>query len=148
MAAIPNNSPFILTKAKDKDGNDAQRVLIGAQDPIPVDPTTRGEAKSIYNEVTVPGLATVEIINKTIGAGLGADLVIANCSGENVADFTVQVNGSDAFKKRTYYTYFNVDFKMEELPLQDGDNIKIIVENRTNSTAVFNATLIYNEFSA
>lgn len=140
-------SKFVTSPSRGE-SNTAIEVFVGnthAQ-PVPVDPTTRGTPKVIYNEVNSTGLQTITVIDFTIGLSLGVDLTKIECSGDNKAIFLIEVNSSVIKKKRTYYTKFNVDFELKEFPMVAGDNIKVLVENKTNLPASFNATLNYNEY--
>lgn len=131
-----------------EESREAHRVVIRNDfvNPIPVDPTTRGEPKHEYNESTVAALATGTLIDFTVSVGKGCDLTFVECSGDNLAHYIVEVNGSVVSKKRTWWTAFNADFRLNELNLTAGDNVKIITENESSSTAFFNATLYYNEY--
>jgi hypothetical protein len=127
----------------------AQEVFVGntQNDPIPVDPTTRGTPKTLYNEVVcLPG-ATATIINFTVGIGVGVDSIGAYCSGDNIAYFIIEINSQVKFKGRTHWNDFNLPINLISENLQAGDNIKIIVQNNGIKTADFNATLKYGEFS-
>lgn len=128
----------------------AQEVIVGntSDDPIPVSFGSRGTAKVDFNEVSSTGIESIEIINKTVAANVGIEIKQALCSGDNIAFFLVEINGEVKFKKRSYYTDFNADIDTGSIVLSEGDNIKIIVENKTNTSASFNATLIFNEFAA
>ncbi len=113
--------------------------------PIPVDPTTRGTPDVEYNEVSAVGNDTVTIINKTIQAGVLVDLTGAYCSGDNIAHFIVEINGQVKYKGRTYWSNFNLPIDLNIESLVENDNVKIIVENKTNKAAQFNATLKFSE---
>jgi hypothetical protein len=128
----------------------AQEVIVGntSDNPIPVSFSSRGTAKVDFNEVSSAGIESIEIINKTVAANVGIEIKQALCSGDNIAFFLVEINGEVKFKKRSYYTDFNADIDTGSIVLSEGDNIKIIVENKTNTSASFNATLIFNEFAA
>ena len=127
----------------------AVEVIVGneSSNPVPVDPTTRGNPDTEYNEVNSTGLETLTIIDKTIAIGNGTDLVCAECSGDNVAIFTVEINNVIKYKKRTYFTEYNTSIPLIEKNLLAGDNIKVKVENKRNKAASFNATLQFNEYT-
>ena len=128
----------------------AQEVFIGntQNDPVPVDPTTRGTPKTIYNEIVCLQDASATIINFTVGANVGADLTGVFCSGDNIAYFIVEINGDVKFKARTYWNNWNVAINLNNENLQENDNVKIIVQNNGIGSADFNATLKYGEFDA
>lgn len=138
---------FLESPARGPDFS-AREVVVtnGSSDPIPVDPTTRGENKSEYNEISLAGLASGDIISFTVPVGKGVDLKVGECSGENLAIYEIQINGSTRSKKRTWWTEFNADFFLSELNAVAGDVVKIVVENKSNSTSFFNGTLHYNEY--
>lgn len=126
----------------------AQEVIVGNTDDNTIPVRSRGTAKVDFNEVSSAGIESIEIINKTVAANVGIEIKQALCSGDNIAFFLVEINGEVKFKKRSYYTDFNADIDTGSIVLSEGDNIKIIVENKTNTSASFNATLIFNEFAA
>lgn len=126
----------------------AQEVIVGNTDDNTIPVRSRGTAKVDFNEVSSTGIESIEIINKTVAANVGIEIKQALCSGDNIAFFLVEINGEVKFKKRSYYTDFNADIDTGSIVLSEGDNIKIIVENKTNTSASFNATLIFNEFAA
>lgn len=127
----------------------AQEVYVGNShsDPIPVDPTTRGEPDCVFNEVNILTDTTQTIINKTILAGTIIDLTGVHASGDNIAFYTVLINNVIKYKARSWWSDFNIKIDMNKESLVEGDNIKIIVENRTNRPASFNATLKFNEIT-
>jgi len=127
----------------------AREVFVGNTntDPVPVTFAVKGTIKQEYNEITSSTLVSTTIINKTIGVGLGSDIISIECSGENRAVFSVEINSTIVAKNRIYFTEFNTKFNLSNLSLVAGDNIKIIVENKTVMTATFNATLTYSEYS-
>jgi hypothetical protein len=141
------NKSFVISPSRGEPWS-AQEVVVGNShnDPIPVDPTSRGSSECDYNEVSALGDSTVVIINKTIIAGEGVDLNGVFCSGDNIAHFIVEINGQVKFKGRTYWSSFNLSIDLNKENLVEGDNVKIIAENKTNKTSLFNATLKYNRF--
>ena len=126
----------------------AQEVFVGntASNPVPVDFTSRGEPKYVYNEVASTGLGDITIIDYTVLVGTGNDLTRINCSGENIGVYKLLINDVVIDKKRSYYTDYNVNFNLNTIQITQSDNVKIIVENRNSSPADFNATLYYNEY--
>lgn len=147
MAVIPTNSPLIKTVGKDSSNRDSIRVLVGNDSAIPVTLDSTSQVRVDYNEVTGTGLDTLTIIDKTISAGTELTLRHADCSSDNRAIFTVEINTNLKFKKRIYLTNYNLSFELNNIVLSEGDNIKIIVENKTNNSGNYNASLIYNEAS-
>lgn len=114
--------------------------------PLPVDITDRGTTKFVYNEIVLNTASMLDIISLTVAPGKGIDLKNASCSGENRCVFKVEINGQGLDLKRIYYTNYNLDFNFKNLSIAEGDNIKIIVENKTNTPGTFNSNLIYSEY--
>lgn len=120
-------------------------VTNSPDNPLTTENKPRGTSKFIFNEVNSVGLETIEIINFTIPITQNADLNQISCSGENIAKYIFMVNNNIREIKRTIYLDYNTIFELKNLELQGGDNIKLLVENRTSEPATFNATLKYNE---
>lgn len=125
----------------------ASEVFVGntQENPIPVNPSKLGDPQIVFNEVNSVGIETLTLLNITVQAGKVLCLTKLKCSGENIACFNLLINDSLKLKQRTFYTNFNLDLEFNELPLNEGDNIKVTVDNNTNSSASFNATLEYND---
>ena len=132
-----------------RDNSSAVETVVGNtyDNPIPVDPTTRGTPDYSFNEVNSLGSDTLTILNITVGIGLGVDLFLCSCSGDNVSIFSVEINDSVIDKKRLTWGKFNTEFKLANYELSDGDNVKVKVENKRNKTGTFNATLYYSEYN-
>lgn len=141
------NKSYVESPSRGSDWT-AQEVYVGngPSNPIPVDPTTRGTNESTYNEISLDALSTGAIIDFTVPVGKGIDMKVAECSGGNRAIFHIEIDSAKKSQKRTYFTEYNVDFFLSELNATAGQNVKIVVENRSNSSAFFNATLHYNEY--
>ena len=122
------------------------KVTNTSSNPVPVVFDTKGDVTSQYNEVASTTLETITVINFTVGVGKGVDLMCVECSGSNKAIFTVEINSSVIKKVRTWFCDFNavMDFKLQSLSA--GDNVRVIVENKTDMAADFNSTLIYSEY--
>jgi hypothetical protein len=96
-----------------------------------------------YNEAnSVAGLATATVIDYTVPVTKEVKLKTIECSGDNRAIFKVEINTVTQAKKRTYFTEYNCSFESFNLILNAGDNIKVIVENKSNSIADFNANFL------
>lgn len=130
-----------------RDNKTSVEVFVGNKAPIPVEEAIRGASKIDFNEINSTGTETLTIINKTISAGLGVKIKTIDFSGENRAVYSFEVNGIIVGRKRTYLTWFDGKFEFKDMLLSEGDNIKVIVENKTNEPASFNASLMYNEYS-
>ena len=111
--------------------------------PLYVTFTTAGTTFNQYGEaLSVAGLASAAIISYTVPINKTFAALVAEVSGTNRAEFIVEVNASTEAKRRTYFTEYNARFELSGMKLVAGDIIKIIVDNKTNSTADFNANII------
>ena len=122
-----------------------KRVIVAndSNDAIPVEEAQKGYSVDFFGEVnSVAGLATVSIIDYTVPVSKLLKLDRVECSGENKAVFSIEINSSTKSKKRSYYTEFNVMFDKLNYELDAGDNLKIIVENKKTTTADFNANFL------
>ena len=123
----------------------AREVVVNnaSNNPVPVSITVSGAVTNNYAEsLSVAGLATNTVINYTVPASKIFKVLRIDVSGTNRSVFEVEINASTAAKRRIYFTKYNEVFEFNSLELVANDNIKIIVENKTNSTADFNANLI------
>lgn len=108
-----------------------------------IDPSATGSISNQYSEVlSVAGLATVTVLTYTVPASKIFRIKRVDFSGGNRAIYTLDINGATASTKRLYYARFNGEFVMEYVELTAGDIVKVIVENKTNMVADFNANLI------
>lgn len=113
------------------------------QTTTPIDVLISPANTNVYNEsLSVAGLGTVTILTYTVAANRQFKLQGIAFSGGNKAVYSVELNGSIIAKQITYYTKFNGDFIFYNYELVAGDIIKLIVENKTNTVADFNANLI------
>jgi len=113
------------------------------EDPLKVEFDQAGETLNVYGESSsVAASSTATIIDYTVGALKEFRLKRIEFSGTNRGVYIVEINSNTQAKKRTYYTRFDDYFDFEELKLNAGDNLKLIVENKsTNMTGDFNANL-------
>jgi hypothetical protein len=102
-----------------------------------------GESINEYSEsLSVAASATTTIIDYTVAALKELRLKRIDFSGTNRGVYTIEINSTTEAKKRTYYTKLEDYFVFEDLKLNPGDNLKLIVENKnTNMTGDFNANL-------
>jgi hypothetical protein len=118
----------------------ATQICQNTGETVKVEFAVSGVPFNTYGEsLNVAGFGTSTIINYTVPAGKKMVLGSISASGENRAVYTVEVNNSTQAKKRSYFTEYNVFFDAFKIELIAGDNLKVIVENRTNSVADFNA---------
>lgn len=128
----------------EKDGQKewARRVLAHiAGQPIHVKSEDFGESQYIYQEVnSLAGLSSADIL--TFNIPINKKLNISNIivSGENKALFTVTVNNEKVATVRTWFCNFNAHFQMG-VDFTNGP-LKVSVENKSNSLADFNCTVI------
>lgn len=109
---------------------------------IKVEFDTSGSLINTYNELlSVAGLATVDLVLYTVPVGKTLKLKRIDFSGDNKAIYKIDINGSVQAKKRTWYTKYNDEIIFNDLILNAGDIIKLIVENKTNMVADFNGNL-------
>lgn len=104
--------------------------------------------KYIYAEVNSVGIGDIEIISHTVTPTFNHDIFKVNCSGENVAIFRAEVNGSVVGKQRSYYTDFNAVIDLEGLTLKENDVLVIYAYNTNNNSAQFEASINYKEYLA
>lgn len=116
------------------------------QNPVPVI-LSSGSILYEYEEVNSVGLGDITILSLT-ASGNDLKLLLLEFSGDNLGHFRVVKNNVDVIaKKRNWWADFNGTIDLKSMVLSDGDNVKIIVENKTNSAAAFNATLFYSEIT-
>ena len=119
------------------------RVENTQDSPLFVTRTEVGTIVNIYNEVlSIAGLATSNIIQYTIPTNKLLEVLTIETSGTNRAVFSLDINGAIIAKQRSYFTEYNTSFNLNGLKLIEGDILKIIVENKSNSTADFNANIL------
>jgi len=117
-------------------------------EPVPVSFTELGEPLNVYDEApSVAGLATETIIDYTVPALKGLDVKHIHISGENKSVFTIEINSVIVYKHRIWFTKFSDNIETT-IRLQSGDNLKVIVENKSNSISDFNSTITGNIYNA
>lgn len=127
------------------DNSAVETVISNTGTPIEVEFQEAGTHFSQYNETSsVAGLASATIIDYTVAVNKEVIIKSISASGENKAVYTVEVNNNKIDLKRSFYTEYNVDFNVRDLVLSQGDNLKVKVENKTNSVADFNSNFIGN----
>jgi len=131
-------------KFRSASGNLSKVAVSVEQDntsPVPVYFTENGESLNLYDEqLSVAGLASENIINYTVPLTKGVEFKNLHISGDNKSIFSILVNDVVILKHRIWFTKFSDSIPLN-IDLIASDNIKITVENKTNSTADFNATL-------
>lgn len=118
----------------------ATKICQSTGETVKVEFGVSGVPFNQYGEsLSVAGLGTSTIINYTVPVGKKIVLGTINASGENRAVYTLEINSITQAKQRSWFTEYNVKFDALKIELVAGDNLKVIVENKTNSIADFNA---------
>jgi hypothetical protein len=125
-----------------------------AQGFVPGSPPTGGVPSGLkiaatvyaYNSVLLSPMQTnITIITHTVPTGEKAYLRHVPVSGQNKAKYTVYINESIVQVKRTYYTEYNEDFRFDTsnggILLVADDVVTVKVDNNSNSSANFNASI-------
>jgi predicted metal-dependent hydrolase len=107
---------------------------------------SRGPGRQCFAEVLVSGLSGQLITSYTVPLMKKSSLLLVSVSGENKAEYTIKINGVTIGVVRTYYTYYNENFACNDLELLQNDTVTVTVENKSNTPAIFNATIFYKEF--
>jgi len=147
---IGNTDPdaAILNAASttNNEGDKAFRVVISNQ-PIQIafSPAKVGD----YGEAnSLAGAGTATIIDYTVPVAKRITLNTVFVNGTNRGEYIVEINGTNKSKLNTYYTKFNGEMPDLGISLVAGDNLKVIVNNKGNSSADFNANFSGDIFDA
>jgi hypothetical protein len=98
---------------------------------------------NLYDEsLAVPAAILTNVISYTIPIAKKFYLNLIQVSGENVASFTIDLNGTTIDKKRTYFTEYNMEFYFKSLKLIAGDILKVKVYHTRPMAADFNAKIL------
>lgn len=125
----------------------AREVFVGNDDSSPIHVSdSRGPGRQCFAEVLVSGLSGQLITSYTVPLMKKSSLLLVSVSGENKAEYTIKINGVTIGVVRTYYTYYNENFACNDLELLQNDTVTVTVENKSNTPAIFNATIFYKEF--
>lgn len=113
---------------------------------IATGPATPMITRNIFNEVSTVGPGSeVELATFTVPPGKTGKLEKVSASGENIAKYTVKLNGSPIDVKRTYWTGgFNVQFDFTSssgYDLAPGDIVSIDVRHDSQEPGDFDARL-------
>ena len=82
------------------------------------------------------------LLTYTVANVLGADLLLAVASGDNIGKYRMKVNGTTRQLKRSYWSNFNVEFNPYRENLVNGDVVTITVENCGEAAETFEASMI------
>lgn len=129
-------------RATDPDGNQyTQPIAIYVQDPTPpVAGDFVGEL-NVYQEESVTVPLDVTVIDYTVPPARKVRMRSIEAFGMNKGSFTIEINGDVVARKETYYTKYETVFDFENYPLEPGDNIKVVADNKGTNTGLFNARL-------
>ena len=131
-------------KERLSNGNNALRVHPYQEpgDSWNVQFATSGIYFELYGEsLALASLTTTDILSYTVPVGKVLTLQRIDFSSENKSIMEVKVNNITKAKKRTWFVSFDGSFVFENYKLVAGDIVKLTVENKTNSTANFNANI-------
>ena len=110
--------------------------------PIPVEFNLNENVFNSYSEaLAVAAGAQVDILTYVVPSGFSLFLALVSVSGDNIAEYTVIVDGSPIDKVRTWWGKFNANLEFSGLKLETGTEIKIRVNNYRDSSADFNAKI-------
>jgi hypothetical protein len=106
-------------------------------------PKFKGEVKNIFNEISaVASGATVDIVSYTVPAGKSFFLESVEFDGQNVAEFSVEVDGEPIGKRRTHFagglsgqSFFGL------FEIGEAKTVKLKVENHRPSVANFSGRI-------
>jgi len=104
--------------------------------------TQKGFFKETYNEKNILASSIDNVVQYTVPIGKKFDLLQINSSGDNIAKFTILVNGDVLAKYRTYFTHYDREYVIGRHTCYAGDIVTLVVDNFRNADADFNATII------
>jgi hypothetical protein len=131
-----------------RNGVDFLKVFPDGSIPVQLD---EGEDKVrvFYAQTPSPVSAgiTTDVVSYTVPTGKIAYLQLAECSGENIAEWTIELNGDVIGLRRTWFssgldTVF--DFKSSPkrgLPLQAGDVVTVRVNHYRDAAGLFDGRI-------
>lgn len=112
-----------------------------------VDQKPRGTVNYTYNEVS--GIASgveTKINEYLVPIGKGFDSCNVLCSGDNITRFIVKVDGDNIKSKRTWWSDFNAEFKLNNLEFNAGERIEIFAINRGVKVSDYESTIMGNVY--
>lgn len=128
--------------AKGEKGEQGVKGLNGSVSTFIMHFTQKGIYVDQFNEKIVDAVSTDTITQYTVPIGKKLDLVSILVSGENIAKYTIMVNGNVLAKFRTYFTHYDRELGLGRYSCNPGDIIAVVVDNFRNADAEFNATII------
>jgi len=123
-------------------GEAAVEVVVGNTSAIPVT-FTQGVPIIEYGDIASLASGTLTtILTYTVPVGKTLALEKIEVSGCNVADYTVEIDGANKGKRRTYFGNFNADFEYKGFQIATGLVIRVRVIHSRPSAGDFDATLV------
>jgi len=134
--------PLKLRATDDDDNSFDQVFAIYVLDPVPP-PASEfiGELNLFDEDNAVAAASTVDIIDYTVPPSRKVRMRLVDVFGRHKGNYTIVIDGDLVARKETYYTYYETSFDFENFILDEGQNIKVSVENKGPSTTYFNARL-------
>lgn len=134
------NDKFV--ESPTRPGLPAVEVVVGNTAAIPVT-FTQGTGIVEYNNISslTSGVLTT-ILTYTVPVGKTLAIEKVEVSGCNVADYTVDIDGTNKGKRRTYFGNFNADFEYKGFQVATGLVIRVRVIHSRPTVGDFDATLI------
>lgn len=95
---------------------------------------------------SVASNATVTVVSYTVPGASTFSLGHISASGDNIAIYTVLINGSPVAVKRSWFTDYNIEFYFESTSnggpsVSAGDTVELQVTNFRPTTGDFNGTI-------
>jgi len=111
-------------------------------DSIPVFLSSSGVPTNVYNEISsIASGSLADIISYTVPAGKTLSLISVGVSGDNIAEYTVVIDGIIFDKKKTWWGSSNEVFNIGGFDIAEGLIVKVIVNNFRPSVSNFNARI-------
>lgn len=128
------------------DGNIARRVFVAneAADAIPVYLAgSNGDKISVRGAISSLAASSLTTIQSyTVPVGKTLALKEIEVSGENAAEYTVEIDSTIEAKKRTYFTHYNTSFNWNDVRFSEGTVIDIRVIHQSDEVGDFDSRII------
>ncbi len=117
-------------------------------DPIPVELVgdgLSGDIQNVFGSISSVASSTLtDVVTYTVPAGKTFFLLHIEVSGDNIAEYTVDIGGSTEAFKRTYFTHFNEDFEFKGVEVSESTTIRVKVEHNRTPLGSFEARIVGN----
>ena len=108
--------------------------------PLPVEFNLNENVFNTYSEaLAVSAGSEVTILTYVVPVGMTLFISRVSVSGDNIAEYTITVDGSTVDKLRTYFGNFNDNAEFGGLKLEEGSEVKVNVNNFRSCAGNFNA---------